>query len=1122
VRAVFTDSACLARLDAGGVSLLQYPATELEAGPANLWLRRHDAGSVAVVPLLGPGSPSSVAWTDAGPVVAGAWEGLEYLAAFALADDAPRWTWTVEVSNTGGTDATVDVVHTFDPALAPYGAVRTNEFYVSQYLDISPVDTERHGTALAVRQNMPGPTVPWLVLTAHRSGAGWATDGLQLVGEGQRGPAFTALAQPALPSRRLQHEHSLVALQDAPATLEPGGRVATGFTGCFAADHPAASGPPDASTADAAATDATDTAAAAAAVAAARASSSGGARTQGAVTATLFSHSPAVASLDLDEDELASVVGSPAEQHVERDDEGRALAWFTDDGAHVVTASKERAVLRPHGHILRTGDALVPDTAGLTSTVWMSGTFHSQVTRGHVGRDRILSTRRGYLGLNRAHGLRVFVEEPGSPTGWALLETPSAWSVAPQQCRWWYAAEWGTVEVTSSAPTAAHELGLEVRWLRGTPRRLLVAAHVSLGGDDGQDQAPLSVTVAPDSVRVSAAGSAGPALEIAVVAGGLESVDSDAPLFADSRSRRLPWLALTAQASPAFALCLTAAPADTAGEDRPEPGQHLGAAWEETVPHGIRIGAPDASGLAGEVSSLDTVLPWFAHNALVHYLSPRGLEQYSGGAWGTRDVCQGPVGVLTALGRRDELRDVLLRVLRAQNARGDWPQAFEFLPPAHSAGQHDSHGDVVFWPLLAVGDYLQTTADASLLGERVPLVGDDGPTEAVAVVEHLRRALERVRQMRVPGTPLPAYGHGDWNDSLQPADPRLAAQMVSTWTTVLLVQALRSLAAGLRACGVEPDLAAEAEGAASAAHAALTDVLLVDGVLPGYAVYAEDGGEVEPLVHPRDQRTGLTHGVLPWIHAITADLLSPQDAQRHLELIDEHLLGPDGARLFDRPVRYSGGPMSVFQRAESSTFWGREIGLMYMHAHLRYAEALARFGDAPGLFAALTQAVPVGITDRVPQARPRQSTTYYSSSDGVFADRSDASARYADLMRGEVALEGGWRVYSSGPGLFLRLVTETLLGVRLRGDRVEVDPVLDARLDGLTACMPLGDRRIRVTYRVGADGSGTGAGVAAVEVRGRAVETTPLSNPYRAPGVSVALDDLVATDGTVEVTVVTR
>jgi CRISPR-associated protein Csx3 len=376
--------------------------------------------------------------------------------------------------------------------------------------------------------------------------------------------------------------------------------------------------------------------------------------------------------------------------------------------------------------------------------------------------------------------------------------------------------------------------------------------------------------------------------------------------------------------------------------------------------------------------------------------------------------------------------------------------------------------------------------------------------------------------MRVPGTPLPAYGHGDWNDSLQPADPRLAAQMVSTWTTVLLVQSLRSLAAGLRACGREEALAAEAESAADEAHGALTDVLLVDGVLPGYAVHAEDGGEVEPLVHPRDTRTGLTHGVLPWIHAISADLLDPQDARHHLDLIAEHLLGPDGARLFDRPVRYSGGPMHVFQRAESSTFWGREIGLMYMHAHLRYAEALARFGDAAGLFAALAQGVPVGITDRVPQARPRQSTTYYSSSDGAFADRLDASDRYAELMRGEVALEGGWRVYSSGPGLVLRLVSETLLGVRRRADRVEIDPVLDPRLDGLVAEIPLADRRIRVTYRVGTDGSGAGAGVASVEVGGRAVDTTALSNPYRAPGVSVVLADLVATDGTVEVTVVTR
>ena len=127
------------------------------------------------------------------------------------------------------------------------------------------------------------------------------------------------------------------------------------------------------------------------------------------------------------------------------------------------------------------------------------------------------------------------------------------------------------------------------------------------------------------------------------------------------------------------------------------------------------------------------------------------------------------------------------------------------------------------------------------------------------------------------GTPLPAYGHGDLNDSLQPADPRLAAQMVSTWTTVLLVQSLRSLAAGLRACtGANTAdraeeaaaLADEAAGMADAAHEALASDLLVDGVLPGYVVL--EGEHREPLVHPRDTRTGLTYGVLPWIHAISS------------------------------------------------------------------------------------------------------------------------------------------------------------------------------------------------------------------------------------------------------------
>ena len=516
---------------------------------------------------------------------------------------------------------------------------------------------------------------------------------------------------------------------------------------------------------------------------------------------------------------------------------------------------------------------------------------------------------------------------------------------------------------------------------------------------------------------------------------------------------------------------------------------------------------PADSPLATEVSQLNTVLPWFAHDALIHYLSPRGLEQSTGGAWGTRDVCQGPVGLLIALGQTAPLRDLILRIFGAQNARGDWPQAFEFYPREVRGGQRDAHGDVVFWPVLALGEYLAVTGDASLFSERVAFVDDEGATAGEPLLEHVRRALAKIATSTVPGSPLPAYGNGDWNDSLQPADPLLAAHLSSTWTATLKVQALRRLAISLRTVSARLDgqdavdaitYADQSERRADETAEALHTLLMRDGLLAGYGLFADDGS-IEHLVHPSDKRTGLRYGLLQIIHAISGDLLSPSEAREHFAVLDRHLIGPDGARLFDRPARYHGGPMEVFKRAEASTFFGREIGIMYTHAHLRYAEALARHGDAERLLKALALANPIGVTERTPNAMPRQSTCYYSSSDATFADRYEAAARYGEVMAATVPFEGGWRVYSSGPGIFLRLVVESLLGVRRRGDLLEIDPVLAPGLDGLQATVPLDGTPLDLTFRVGP----RGVGPVAVALNGVTLATTPLSNPYRPAGVAI-------------------
>ncbi len=82
-----------------------------------------------------------------------------------LAQSAPAWFWHVALENVGDAPLTVDLIHAQDLALADYGAVRQNEYYVSQYLDHTPLAHRERGTVLAVRQNLSvGGRHPWAVL----------------------------------------------------------------------------------------------------------------------------------------------------------------------------------------------------------------------------------------------------------------------------------------------------------------------------------------------------------------------------------------------------------------------------------------------------------------------------------------------------------------------------------------------------------------------------------------------------------------------------------------------------------------------------------------------------------------------------------------------------------------------------------------------------------------------------------------------------------------------------------------------------------------------------------------------------------------------------------------------
>lgn len=194
-----------------------------------------------------------------------------------------------------------------------------------------------------------------------------------------------------------------------------------------------------------------------------------------------------------------------------------------------------------------------------------------------------------------------------------------------------------------------------------------------------------------------------------------------------------------------------------------------------------------------------------------------------------------------------------------------------------------------------------------------------------------------------------------------------------------------------------------------------------DPVLPGF-IQMNQKHEIKFMIHPSDRTTGIKYRLLPLQQGILSGVFNDQQAEAALKLIHDKLSFPDGTRLMDQPAPYSGGVSHTFKRAEQSACFGREIGLMYTHAHIRYAEALVKRNKFAQAWDALMKVNPINLQKRIANADYRQANTYFSSSDGEFADRYQAEADFGKLRTGTVKVKGGWRLYSSGPGIYVAVI----------------------------------------------------------------------------------------------------
>jgi len=1079
----FLQSGDLFEITHGEAMINQIRGNMVDGSMNQLYLRVYDEnGQVnSVCPMVGVDSASKFTYDETANQAK--WAGnngdVTYEVTFTLATDG-IWFWNVDVE---AGDQIVDILYGQDVGLASRGMIQSNEAYTSQYVDFK-VFNDAFGYVVCARQNQPQPGgFPYLQQGALTGAVSYSTDGYQFFGLSYKETDLPeVLFDETLANTVYQYEFGYVAL----LSEKKSGSVNETFYGFANANHELAITE----------LEFTDT------VAAAWDQVTVG--TNFVAVTPVTNHANMNFPLETDDLTVEEIDLLYPERIQEEYQNGNLLSFFTPTYEHVVLKEKEMQVERSHGHILLSGDHLTVNEEIITTTSYMYGVFNAQVVVGNTTMNKLMSNARNGLNVMKTSGQRIYVD---FGAGYQLLTMPSAFEMGFNYAKWLYKLEDDVLIITNFTGVSGTDVTLNVTSQTGKSYQFMVTNQIIMNEKEYEVPFRMALTSSQTlTFRPIADGFVSnyyPELTYHLHVDGANMVVGDETLLIDGASVPSASLVVLAlEATDGFTITMQGL--INGGEFNYTKRDFLAetVAYKNhfnKVMNGFKL---SKNGVAsGELEKMNITAWWYTHNMFVHYLVPHGLEQYGGAAWGTRDVCQGPFEYFLAMGQHNVCRSILLTVFANQfEDDGNWPQWFMFDKYVNiRAGE--SHGDIIAWPLYVIATYLRVTGDYGVLDEQIPYIDRSQMkfTEHTAsLFDHVRKEIEYIKANFLHDTYLSCYGDGDWDDTLQPHDAKLKKYMASSWTVGLTYKGMYILADTL--AEVRPADASEFAALAAGIETDYRKYIMTSDVIPGF-LYLEDPSNPTFMIHPTDDKLGIDYRLLPMQQSMIAELFTPEEAASHLQVIREHLQCPDGVRLMNKPATYVGGVSSKFKRAEQASNFGREVGLQYVHAHIRFVEAMAKLGETDEAWNGLFVINPVNIVDAVPNAEIRQSNSYFSSSDGKFNDRYEAETGFGKLRTGDVAVKGGWRVYSSGPGIYLNQVISNVLGIRQLADHLVVDPIIPAKMDGLEFNFAIGGKTVTFKYNVG-------GAEKKVLVNGAEVPVQAVENKYRSGGFKFKLDIL--------------